>query len=246
MPRNARITYPGAIYLVTVHGTTGERIFRDVRDKEMCLQILKRYQMKYHFTLYCYVLMDADMHLILKPADEKSLSRIMQGINLTHTMYYNWRHKQKGHIFGDRFKSVIVEKDSHLALLTRYIHMEPVIAGLAAHPAEYPWSSCGDYLNSEWPKCRFHGMGPRVEIHDVLDLIDPNPELQRSSYSAFVTAASPEELRKLARRVKKAEILGTSAFAARLRQELGLGPKRPVGRPRKVLVMGEGLRVKNE
>jgi len=86
------------------------------------------------------------VHLLVETPKDL-ISVIMQRINFTYTQYFNKKNRRVGHLLQGRYKSYLCDKDTYLLNLIRYIHLNPVRAGLVNHPAEYQWSSHGDYVN---------------------------------------------------------------------------------------------------
>jgi REP element-mobilizing transposase RayT len=101
---------------------------------------------RYKFYLYAYVLMANHYHLLIETR-EANLSRIMQNINTSYTTYHNVKYKRSGHLFQGRYKSIVVEKERYYMELSRYIHLNPVRAGMVKEPEEYKWSSYRGYLS---------------------------------------------------------------------------------------------------
>lgn len=139
MARKLRVYYPGAVYHVIARGNNKENIFIDDDDKTKYLRLIRRYKDKYNFELFAYVLMDNHIHLLVQ-VNEHSLAKIMQGIQLTYTQYYNRRYLHVGHVFEQRYKAFLCDNDAYLVKLICYIHQNPVRAQLDAG-IDYFWSS---------------------------------------------------------------------------------------------------------
>jgi len=140
MARPLRIEYEGAFYHVTARGNERKKIFLSKRDHEKFLQYLDEARDKYRFILHAYVMMGNHYHLIIE-TPEGNLSRIMHYINSSYTTYTNVKRKRNGHLFQGRYKAIIVDKDSYLLELSRYLHLNPVRAKMVQHPGEYLHSS---------------------------------------------------------------------------------------------------------
>lgn len=145
MPRGPRIQFPGGLYHVICRGNNRERIFRDDADRKRFLELLRRYRERWHAVIHAYVLMPNHMHLLVE-TPSRPLSEFMRGLNTAYTMSFNRRHRRVGHVFQGRYKSHVVEKDAYLLELTRYLHLNPVRAGLVTQPERYPWSSYREFL----------------------------------------------------------------------------------------------------
>jgi putative transposase len=155
MARPLRIQYPGAVYHITCRGNDRKNIFRDNIDRKKLLEILVHSLMVYKVKLFSYVLMDNHFHLLIE-TPFGNLSEFMRQFNITYTGYYNRRHKRIGHLYQGRYKSILVDKEAYLSVLSRYIHLNPVkIKGMLKLSIEerikklkaYPWSSLQGYLN---------------------------------------------------------------------------------------------------
>ena len=109
-------------------------------DKERFLEILKRTKERYGYLLHAYALMDKHYHLMIE-TPKANISQTMQNINTSYTMYINKKYRRSGHLLQGRFKGIIVDKDEYLLTLSRYIHLNPVRAGIVQRPEEYRWTS---------------------------------------------------------------------------------------------------------
>ncbi len=125
MARALRIQYPGAVYHVTCRGNERQAIFKDDADRKRFLQILVQSVNIYSVKLYSYVIMTNHFHLLLE-TPKGNLSEFMRKFNITYTGYYNRRHSRVGHLYQGRYKSILVDKNEYLSVLSRYIHLNPV------------------------------------------------------------------------------------------------------------------------
>ena len=155
MARPLRIEYPGAVYHVTGRGNEKKSIFGDSLDRETFLEILIQTKNIYGVRIYAYVLMENHFHFLLE-TPLANLGRFMRRFNITYTNYFNRAHKRVGHLYQGRYKSILVEKESYLSELSRYIHLNPVRTKTMGKetPKEqwrylinYPWSSLKGYLS---------------------------------------------------------------------------------------------------
>ncbi len=154
MARPLRIQYPDAVYHVTCRGNERQAIFKDDADRRSFLQILTQSLNIYTVKLHTYVLMINHFHLLIE-TPLGNLSEFMRKFNITYTSYYNRRHKRIGHLYQGRYKSILVDKNEYLSVLSRYIHLNPVrIKSMEKVPikekiralARYTWSSLRGYL----------------------------------------------------------------------------------------------------
>ena len=129
MSRKPRIHNEGALYHVIIRGNNREYIFKEELWKKQYLEIIMRYKQKYKFKLYAYVIMDNHAHLLIE-VNHVPLSKVMQCIQQVFTQMFNREQKRTGHVFEQRYKSILCDKDEYLLMLIRYIHQNPLRAGL--------------------------------------------------------------------------------------------------------------------
>ena len=154
MARKPRVHYEGALYHVIVRGNNRSYIFRNKDNKETYKKIIAKYKKRYRFKLYAYCIMDNHAHLLIEVADIP-ISKSMQGIQQVFTQNYNRKNNTTGHIFEQRYKSFLCDKETYLLSLIRYIHQNPVRANLT-DALNYQWSSHREYIgNSELADVNF-------------------------------------------------------------------------------------------
>ena len=125
MARPLRIEREGGWYHVTSRGNERKAIYRDDRDRQHFLDLLAEVVARFRVRLHVYVLMDNHYHLVLE-LTERNLSRAIQWLNLSYSVWFNLRHSRSGHLFQGRFKSVAVSLDEWGLELSRYVHLNPV------------------------------------------------------------------------------------------------------------------------
>lgn len=140
MARQLRIEYPGALYHVTSRGNGRCSVYSDNDDRESFLKILHLVVDRYRWLCHAYCLMDNHYHLMIE-TPEGNLSQGMRHLNGVYNQAYNRRHGLVGHLFQGRFKAILIEKDSYLLQLCRYIVQNPVAAHLTKTAREWQWSS---------------------------------------------------------------------------------------------------------
>ncbi|MDT8384348.1 MAG: transposase [Gammaproteobacteria bacterium] len=140
MARPLRIEFPGALYHVTSRGDRREPIFEDDENRLMFLGILEEVVTRFNWMCHAYCLMTNHYHLVVETPDG-NLSKGMRQLNGMYTQASNRRHGRTGHLFQGRFKGILVDKESYLLELARYVVLNPVRAGMVKHPGKYPWSS---------------------------------------------------------------------------------------------------------
>ena len=176
MARPPRIEFPGAFYHIIVRGNQRQDIFGDDRDRIEYLKRLGRYKREREFFLYAYVLMRNHVHLLIETVNTP-VSKIMQLINFTYTQYFNKRYCKVGHLFQGRYKSIVCDRDQYLLSLVRYIHLNPVRAGLVKEPEGYRWSGHQEYLGDR---------EPLVDTGRVLGMFSEKVSQARRRYRNFV------------------------------------------------------------
>jgi len=148
MPRTAREKSPDAMYHVMSRSISELDLFRNAEDKKKYIRIVKHYKEKYKIRIYDYCLMDNHSHLMID-ANGADISKVMQGINLSYARYYNKKYCRHGHLFQDRFKSIIIRNNGYLMRLSAYIHNNPYSLEEYKNCIEkYEYSSLGIYLGS--------------------------------------------------------------------------------------------------
>ncbi len=155
MARPLRIEYRGAFYHVTSRGNEQKDVFKSRRDREKFLEYLASATQRYGATIHAYCLMSNHYHLLLE-TPEGNLSAIMRHINGAYTTYFNIKRKRSGHLFQGRYKAILIEVDEYLVELSRYIHLNPVQAGMVERPEHHQWSSYQSFIGQctppEWLK----------------------------------------------------------------------------------------------
>lgn len=181
MARQLRIEFEGAFYHVTSRGNLRKRIFFADRDRKKFLEILERTKERYSYFLHAYALMDNHYHLLIE-TPKANISQIMQNINTTYTVYINRRYRRSGHLLQGRFKGIIVDKDEYLVTLSRYIHLNPVRAGMVEKPEEYGWTSYNAYVDESRKRSSL------VDTTDTLSYFSPRSGRAIKRYRVFVEA----------------------------------------------------------
>lgn len=180
MARLPRLSAQQYFYHVLSRGNNRETIFFETKDYERFLNNLDRYQFLYGYRLYAYCLLPNHFHLLLQPK-KAELSTFMQTLMTAYSMYVNKKYGRAGHVFQGRFKSILVEKDTYLLEVLRYIHLNPVRAGLVDRADVYPWSSYLKYLSA--------GEGiPAIETREILELFSPDLVKQKQLFREFTEA----------------------------------------------------------
>lgn len=145
MPRQGRKKSESGIYHVMIRGINKQVIFEDDEDREKLLETIKHYKTVSKYNIYGYCLMDNHVHLLIKETEE-SISKVMKRISGSYVYWYNWKYDRCGHLFQGRFRSEEVESEEYFLTVIRYIHQNPMRAGLTKSIEEYQWSSIHEYI----------------------------------------------------------------------------------------------------
>lgn len=150
MARPPRLQAPGTVHHLIARGNERREVFRDDADREDYLQRIARYRERFGIRLYAYCLMPNHVHLAVEQG-ATSLSAFMHALQSSYTQRFNRRHCRVGHLFQGRFKSFLVDCDRYFLALVRYIHENPVKAGMVQDAKSYLWSSDRFFRNGACP-----------------------------------------------------------------------------------------------
>lgn len=140
MSRPLRIEFPGGLYHVTSRGDRREDIYLDDDDRVLWLATLAQCCERFNWVVYAWCQMGNHYHLVVE-AVEGNLSAGMRQLNGVYTQAVNRRHQRVGHVFQGRYKAIVVNRESHLLELLRYVVLNPVRAGMVTDPGDWPWSA---------------------------------------------------------------------------------------------------------
>lgn len=209
MARPLRLCVPGGLYHVIARGNARERIYRAEADYQLFLEILEQTTDRYGLCCHDYCLMGNHYHLVVE-TPRANLPLAMRQLNGLYARRFNLRHGRCGHVFQARYRSILVEKETYLLSLCRYVDLNPVRAGICAHPGEYRWSgyralagldAAPSFLSTAGILAHFAAPGGRAQAR----------------YRAYVAASLDDALGERVR----GERLGNEAH---LRETFGLHP----------------------
>jgi putative transposase len=158
MARPLRIEFAGALYHLTSRGDRREDIYLDDADREVFLEVLAEVCDRFRWVCHAYCLMSNHYHLLIETR-ESTLAKGMRQLNGVFTQRSNRRHHRVGHVFQGRYKAILVQKETYLLELARYVVLNPVRAGMVRSVRDWPWSSyratagwseVPGWLNIEW------------------------------------------------------------------------------------------------
>ncbi|MEO1767343.1 REP-associated tyrosine transposase [Thiobacter aerophilum] len=206
MTRPLRLEFPGAVYHITARGDGRENIFLDDADRQTFLDLLAKEVRQQRWRLYAYCLMGNHYHLLLE-TPEANLVAGMRRLNGVYTQAFNRRHERVGHVLQGRYKSILVDRDSYLLELCRYVVLNPVRAGMVKRPEDWLWSSyratVGKVPAPEW-----------LQADWVLGQFGDDPAAAREAYRRFVRAGIGAESPWT--QLKSQIYLGSEDFLARM------------------------------
>jgi REP element-mobilizing transposase RayT len=165
MARPPRLQAPGTFHHLIARGNERREVFRDDADREDYLERIARYRVRFGFRLYAYCLMPNHVHLAVEQGPA-SLSAFMHALQSSYTQHFNRRHGRVGHLFQGRYKSFLVDCDRYFVALVRYIHENPVKAGIVREARLYRWSSERYF--------RYGTDAPWLDLERALELLGPN------------------------------------------------------------------------
>lgn len=178
MARPLRLEFPGSIWHVTARGNERKDIVADDGDRRLLLGLLGRAAERFGWTVFQYVLMTNHYHLVVQLA-AGTLSRGMGWLNATYAQAFNRRHERSGHLFQGRFHATLVQKESYLLEVLRYVALNPVRAHMVIGPADYEWSGhraiAGYCAPPAW-----------LAIDETLACFSQDPAIGSARYRQFV------------------------------------------------------------
>lgn len=212
MARPPRIEFDGAWYHVMNRGAGKRDVFLDNADRRKFLSILGEVRDIWNVEIHAYSLMDNHYHLLVHTPNG-NLSASLRHIGAEYTQYYNWKHKTDGPLFRGRFKSILVEKDSYFLSLVRYIHMNPVRAGLCNRPEQHSWTSHAAYIKKI--------VRPAWLVTDtVLKEFGSSENSGLKKFHEHVLTDAPAEIIRVLEAKRRLSILGSSGFRDWVRSNL--------------------------
>jgi REP element-mobilizing transposase RayT len=208
MARPLRILYPGAVYHITSRGNERKPVFVNDDDRVDFLHILRHVTERFHWICHAYSLMGNHYHLLIE-TPEGNLSSGMRQLNGVYTQSFNRRNNRVGHLFQGRFKAVLIQKDSHLLEVCRYVVLNPVRALMVTKPEEWKWSSYRATAGIEKPQ-------PCLSVDWILMQFGSKKAAAQREYRRFVSEGISE--RSLWKDVKAQSVLGEEEFTEKFEE----------------------------
>jgi putative transposase len=231
MARPLRIELAGALYHVTSRGNERRAIFRSDRDRKTFLSLLGKAARRFGWSVTAWVLMTNHYHLVIQ-TPEPNLSRGMQWLNGVYAGWFNHVHDRCGHLFQGRFHATLIERETYMAEVLRYVVLNPVRAGMVERPEEYRWSSyratAGLESEPEW-----------LDAGSALLSFGTDRVSAQGEYRSFVLVAIGA-LDRIWSRVTNQIYLGSDAWTRKMRAVVESRPRstdhprlqRAIGRPK--------------
>jgi len=222
MARRPRVFAPGLLYHVIVRGNQRRKTFRRDEDYQGYLDRLEKYRARFRVRIYAYCLMPNHVHLLLETGTTP-LAKFMQGVQQSYTQYFNRSYRKIGHLFQGRYKAIICDRDKYLLSLVRYIHLNPVRAGLSKRPEGYCYSGHKGYL--------MNGTAKIIEAGPILGLLGG-----KKAYERFVLEGISESHNGAYYAVEDQRFLGEEGFGEQLSGAAGEKEERQSKKPIETII----------
>jgi REP element-mobilizing transposase RayT len=217
MARQLRLQFPGAILHLTSRGIERRDIVADDHDRLLLLRLLGEATERFRWITYQYVLMTNHYHLLVQLTEEGSLSRGMHWLNSRYAEMFNRRHRRVGHLLQGRFHARLIEKETYLLEVMRYVVLNPVRAQMVVFPEQYAWSShratAGLCAAPSW-----------LAVDQTLSCFAPSRGIARMHYKRFVDDAIGRE-RCPWKDVVAQMYLGTATWIECMREQVESRPR---------------------
>lgn len=208
MGRKPRIEYYGAIYHIIHRGNNKSFIFKEDNEKMALLRILGEVKEIFDFNLLAYVIMDNHYHFVIK-THNIPISEIMHRINTKYAKHYNFQKERTGTPFESRYRGIIVQNQSYLFRLIKYIHNNPVYANISNSMSTYKWSSDVFYRMN---------IANLVNIEELLEMFSMDRSKAIIQYKQLMEGP-PDDYKRVYAQLEQEEIIGTDEFKASMNQE---------------------------
>lgn len=214
MARLSRLYLPGCAQHIIQRGNNREACFYDEADYKSYLSFLKDAAIKYEVAIHAFVLMTNHVHLLATASTEQGISRLMQAQGRKYVQYFNHIYGRTGTLWEGRYKSTLVDSESYLLTVYRYIELNPVRADMVSHASEYPWSSY-----------RYNAMGKEIQLitphTQYVQLGKTATERQQAYRALFRGRMAERDLMAIREATNKAWALGDNKFKAQIEAKTG-------------------------
>ncbi|MCF6219387.1 MAG: transposase [Gammaproteobacteria bacterium] len=202
MTRPLRIEYKNAYYHVMNRGGAQRDIFQHDEHRELFLELLREIHQMFRVEIHAYCLMDNHYHLLLS-TPHSNLGRAMRHLNGVYTQRYNRLEKMDGPLYRGRYKAILVDADNYLLSVSRYIHLNPVEAGVVENPSDYDWSSYRQFIGEEHTRAW-------LNVSQTLGMIGVRNVKRR--YKSFVEMGVDEETAVFYQKERTQAVFGVEKF----------------------------------
>ncbi len=206
-----RIQIPDYPHHVVMRCNNREALFSQASDVHKFLHLLGYFKKRHNYRLYAYTIMSNHVHLLLDPGHKVPLAEAMRDIMANFAKWFNWKHSRRGHFWASRYHATVIQDDSYALTCMRYIHRNPVRAGIVKVAWEYPWSSV-----------RHNAFGETDSLIDDLPSflgLSPYPKVRYRQYRHWVE--TPFE-HKADKKFFYDAFMGSDPFRDRMRARFGL------------------------
>jgi len=205
MPRRARIAVPGIPWHIIQRGNNRSACFYTEEDYRRYLDTLSDMSTRYDCQIHAYVLMTNHVHLLLTPARKDSASLLMKHLGQRYVQYVNRQYRRSGTLWEGRFRSCLAQRDEYVLTCYRYIELNPLRAGMVAHPRDYRWSSY---------RCNAEGKANLlIKSHDEYERLGMTMVERRAAYRELFSAhIDPEQLAEIRAATNGNYVLGNNRF----------------------------------
>ena len=205
MPRKPRVSLPGVSEHIIQRGNNRQIIFASNEDMQAYVTWLADYAQQFEVAVHAWVLMTNHVHLLCTPKSSGAISTMMQSVGRRYVQYFNRRYQRSGTLWEGRFRSCLVQQESYLLQVYRYIELNPVRAGMVTDPADYSWSSY-----------QSNGLGKQTKLllpHPLyLRLGTTDKERQQHYRALFKHQVEGKLLEDIRKAANKGLVLGNERF----------------------------------
>lgn len=214
MPRRGRIIIPGIPVHLIQRGNNRQACFFVDEDYQIYLDWLREYAHETKCLVHAFCLMTNHVHILLTPAAESNVGNLMKRLGQRYVQYVNRTYKRSGTLWEGRFRSCIAQEEQYLLICQRYIEMNPVRAGIVAHPGDYPWSSY---------RANAHGQSSDLlTCHRLYSCLGQTREERLAAYQALFDHELERDVIDTIRKATNGNFsLGTARFQSEIAEALG-------------------------
>ena len=222
MARLPRLVVPHQTHYISQYGHDRQPVFRDGEDYGAYLAWLREASRKFQVAVHAYVLLPEEVNLLATPVDEEGLGRMMQWVGRYYVPYFNRKYARSGTLWSGRYKATVIDAANYFLACCRYMEMRPVLAGAAADPADYPWSSYAHHAGIRADQL--------ISGHSLYWALGNTPFEREAGYRRLMEQGmSTAEIARLQAAVSAGWALGSDGF----RQELEKKTQRRAGPARR-------------